>query len=397
MTKLICLLAGIVACAFFAATPVQARDTAQVRLRDAERELNQANAPDRLNLASQRCNEAIDQRDGPQASTWCLAAAQAADRTHRREHGAYTTREIDVLRDAAWLVAVKGVQEPPWRDSRAFFRNVTMGDQADQLRFDAYQLLGDFRCQCVPSVSLPALLSALGTRVQDYETVADAREHAFDVLLNQPHTPDRLWAAAALGHTTNIGLHARDNLDGARAEARGVAARLEPLIAEARGLTGRDSALLPVLLYAYGISLKYADDLPGAVAAFDEARPICDRQIWANADTCLDLNVEAVATQIALTERSTHPEWVDLQTPRLLSGPEAQAYESDEPCSALVLGDIDELGQLTNLRIAYASDAATCRAYALRHAAGIRYAPAAQATANERRRDVRVRITVYLE
>jgi hypothetical protein len=375
-------------------TPAEAQSTSQQRLHAAQRELRNVDRSERFDLAARHCREALDERQGAAAATWCQAASQEADEAHTREHREYSNSEADLLRDAAWLVAVKGVQERAASYSRPRLRG-TPGDTAADLRLYAYQLLGDIRCGCSPSTSLPVLLFSVGVPPADYQTYSSGREQAFGKLLAQQHTPETLWAAAALAHTVAIDVNRDDNH--IRAEARATATILAPLIEEARDLPGRDAALAPLLTYAYGLTLSYAGDLQGALPVLESGTVLCDARLWPSADACLDMALEAARVRETIAAQALDPDWSDLVAPSPISRPAPGFYNSDEPCSALLVGDLDASGSFVNARIAYASAEPLCRTYAEQYASGLRYVPIDQSKPDERRHNILVRLTVLPE
>lgn len=376
-------------------TPAQAQQTSREQRQAAQRALRDVERAERFSVAAERCREAIDARQPNQASAWCATATREAVEGRRRGRRAFTSAETDLLIDAAWLVSVKGVQSAPSNYSRPPLNNVVFNDDAIEMRILAYQLLGDVRCRCVPQESLPALLLATGVPLAKHETLGAARRQALTALLEQPHTPERLWAIAALGQT--VGLERTDQIDPERmqAEAAEMALRIEPLISEAHELGGRDAAVAPMLAYAHGMALHRAEQFSEALATFEAGASLCEQRLWPMAGLCLDMGRQTAEERYLIADRDAHPERANLTMPRPIGQPRAPTYAYEEPCTALLVGDIDDLGALTNIRIEYARPANRCRSYAAQYAAGLRYAPIANANPNQRRSDVLVRITVY--
>ena len=180
-----------------------------------------------------------------------------------------------------------------------------------------------------------------------------------------------------------------------RGEAAAVAARLAPLTPEVENLSGRDSSLYPMLLHVRGEALRLANDVDGAQPILDAGAGACVQRIWTTADLCLDLAYAAAQATLMIEDRATHPELVDLMMPLAIVRPPHGNISPRTPCTALIIGDIDEAGALTNVRIGFQTPGNVCETFALDYATQLRYVPAADLKDQERRTDVFVRLQYH--
>lgn len=382
------------ACALLlTSAPAEAAPTHDERLRNAQRELRSAPRAQRFDIAAQRCRAAIAAKQEFDSAAWCVTATREAVDARRRERREFSAAEIDFMMDAAWFVAVRGVQQDAVRHARPPLADLGVTDPLMLQRLYAYQFLGDARCNCPPTLSLPVLLFSLGVNLREAANVEAARTRAFDAALAAPASAERLWALTALALSIDLEIPEMRTLERLRREGAATAARLAPLLEEAQGFTGRDAVLGPYFRYAYGHALRRAGDYDAALSALDESLAACTQHLWQTADLCIDIAFAAVETRSHLDDVAHYPELVDAPHPAVQRR-NALIYDAPETvCAAFIVGDIDAAGAFTNMRIAFQTD--NCEGFIREYAAGFGFAPESAAPAGQRRRNVGVKLQFY--
>jgi|CXWL01.1.fsa_nt_gi hypothetical protein len=360
------------------------------QLRDLPREA-------RFDSAAQNCRDEINRRRALWLVVWCDHAARAAvnqrTRDRRRE---FSEAEASLLWDVAWLQALEGVQDNGFFAAPLIDR-VSIDDDSGPRRLIAYRLLGNLRGRDLRDTErfMRELAALESVSISPEDTLLVGRRQLLDALLAQPPTTDRLWAIAAA--TLTYWYEYRNAAvapDALIADARLTADAIAPLHAIAADLTGNDRALRPLLLNAHASALTAARDWDAAQAAATAGESACYDMLWQGSVLCLDLGSNAAYAGLMKQLFADDPVGMTLPVEQPVSARMYGETPAETWCRAIIVGDVSDTGEFTNVRVAYENPRGACRNMALGYATARRYRPIAEAQPGTRRRNIVLRFAL---
>lgn len=399
MRNICSAIGALVLAALLGTTPAAAQDY-EARLPQARREMNRAPEAERFTLASRHCLNAIEGRTSDWMKAWCnLAVEQALRLRERQERNSFTEAEQDLLIAAAWVNAVDGLPELTYGEFRHPIETVALGGEADTLRASAYRVLADIRSHRNAEIwrSFQAMMRHLQLPWRRDDTMRSARRRLLDRILAEPHTPEQLWAAAAIALTSEYEFPAGQTLDRLRSESAELVPLIAPLRQEAAALTGRDAALGPLLTYAHAALLHQSDQRAEGSRIFAEGRDQCFERLWRSADLCMELDYRSVLSGHLAQDAIDNPELAALTYPPRIAGRMRGVAYTEERCRVITVADINDMGVLENARVIYRLGPSTCLEIAQAYTETLRYPTIAQAQAEHRRQGIVVNFQLRSE
>lgn len=369
-------------------------------LQQARREMFRAERGDRFTLTAERCVAGIEARDPGRMKPWCnLATDQAIETRAREQRAAFTEPEQALLLQAAWVNAVDGLPELALGQNRHPIETVPLGGEADTLRASAYRILADLRSHRTNEIwrSFQALMRHLQIPLRRDDTMESVRRRLLDTLLSAEHTPERLWAAAAVALTSEYEFPAGQTLERLQRESAEIALRVEPLRAETANLSGRDAALAPLMAYAHARQLQQARQRLAAARVYGEGDELCTARLWASSDLCMELDYLGVLAAHLAQDEIDHPELANLPYPRKLQGQMRGVAYTEDRCRVITVGDINDMGALDNLRVIYRIGPSSCLQISNEYVETLRYPPVGDANPGERRQGIVVNFQLRSE
>ena len=363
----------------------------------AQAQLNRAGREERFSLAAERCQTSIADRRAEWMVIWCDLASRAAmrqrDRDDRRD---FSEAERALLWDAAWLQALEGIQDDGFF-AAPLVERVSIADDVSTRRLITYRLLSNLRSRDYRDIDhyLRQLAGLDGVSISAQDTLLAGRRQLLDALLAQERAPERLWAVAATALTYEFEYRsAAVSREDIISDARDMAQRIEPLVAEVDALTGQDVALKPLLLYGRAIALMVASDYATALTAANEGYTSCIEGLWRTASLCLDLGLAAGTAKVLGELVAANPERMRLPAETPLSSRQRGEEYTEARCRVIVVGDVSDAGEFIDPRIVYENPIGACSNMALRYATARNYRPISQAQLGARRQDILIRFVL---
>ncbi len=360
-------------------------------------ELRDVPRDERFSAAAERCRGEIAGRRALWLTVWCdYAAREAVNQRNRGHRRAFNEEETALLWDVAWLQAIEGVQDNGFFAGPLIDR-VSLTDDAGPRRLIAYRLLGNLRSRDLRDAEryMRELAELDGVTVSPQQTLLATRRELLDALLEQPATPDRLWAIAAATLTYSYEYrNATIAPDDLALDARRTADALETLHAATLQLTGNDRALQPLISNARAVALTIARDFGTAHAVASAGATGCEEQLWRGSILCLDLGLNAAYADVMNLLAAQDPEGMALPPELPVSARTYGESVIETWCRAIIVGDISDEGEFVNARVAYENPRHVCRTMALSYAAARHYRPLAEAQPGTRRNNIVLRFVL---
>jgi hypothetical protein len=340
------------------------------------KELQRLDKASRPDAALDHCREAFERMDPLEAPTWCWLA-------WREAKGLPAEDERRSRAASAAIIATGGLDNA---DPALFAGGEPASGRAsvELARAYALSMINSTDAKIpIPLNAFQTLAAKIGSVGISAGSPAEQRLEFLRQLRPDPVQIPALWAAAAVAETNTYGVP-RDN---PRAYMRRLADALEPFLDAAKAQKGFDAALYPRMALVWSDIEAFTGPAgrTRAAAVRQDGLRQCESVLWPGHPLCRTLSYRAAYWARSAQIFDGHPELAQAESedkalprpPQIAGRRRYDVYTSKWrwDCRVLLHYDLDDAGEVANLRTAYSDPEGLCDEEARKAISALAFAP----------------------